>query len=69
MIKASLHFAKNRGFRAMQFNMVLSQNNRAIQLYQKLGFSIVGTIPDAIHHDDGSFQDGYVMYRNLEDLP
>jgi RimJ/RimL family protein N-acetyltransferase len=65
LIKASLQIAKDRGFLAMQFNMVLSQNISAIRLYQKLGFTIVGTIPRAVRNPDGSYQDGYVLYREL----
>lgn len=65
LIKASLHFAKNLGFGAMQFNMVLSQNMLAVKLYQRLGFNIAGVLPEAIRNPDGSYQDGYVMYRKL----
>lgn len=68
LVKASLHMAKNLGFQAMQFNMVLSQNTIAINLYQKLGFSLIGTIPEAIRNPNGSYQEGYVMYRKLDDL-
>ncbi len=68
LIKASLHFAKDLGFLAMQFNMVLSQNKLAIKLYERLGFNIVGTIPQAVRNPDGNFQDGYVMHRKLDDL-
>lgn len=68
LIKASLHLARNLGLRAMQFNMVLSQNKLAIQLYEKLGFNVVGTIPEAVRNPDGSFQDGYVMHRRLDNL-
>lgn len=66
LINASLELAKNLGFQAMQFNMVLSQNVRAIRLYQKLGFNIIGTIPQAVRNPDGSYQDGYVMHRKLD---
>lgn len=65
LIKASLHLAKDLGFRAMQFNMVLSQNILAVKLYQRLGFDIAGILPEAIRNPDGSYQDGYVMYRKL----
>jgi len=65
LIKASLNFAKDLGFQGMQFNMVLSQNKLAVKLYQKLGFDIVGTLPEAVRNPDGSRQDGYVMYRKL----
>lgn len=68
LIKASLHFAKDLGLLAMQFNMVLSQNKLAVKLYERLGFNVVGTIPQAVRNPDGSFQDGYVMYRKLDNF-
>ncbi len=68
LVKASLHIAKNLNFLAMQFNMVLSENTVAIKLYKKLGFEIIGTIPSAIQNTDGSFQDGYTMYRRIDNL-
>jgi len=68
LIKASLHFAKGLGLHAMQFNMVLSQNTMVVKLYEKLGFSIVGIIPQAVRNPDGSYQDGLVMHRKLDDL-
>lgn len=68
LLQTSLQMAKQLGFHAMQFNMVLSQNTGAIKLYKKLGFQIIGTIPSAIRNPDGSFQDGYTMYRRTDDL-
>lgn len=65
LVNASLEIAKNLGFQAMQFNMVLSQNIIAMKLYEKLGFKIVGTIPQAIRNPNGSFQDGYILFRML----
>ncbi len=44
----------------MQFNMVLSKNILAIRLYEKLGFNIIGTIPQSVRNRDGSYQDGYI---------
>ncbi len=66
LVKASLDIAKNLGFRAMQFNSVLSQNLIALKLYQKLGFNIIGTIPRAIRNPDGSYQEGYILHRELD---
>lgn len=68
LIKASLSFARDLGFRALQFNMVFSQNLNAIHIYKKLGFSIIATVPTAIRNSDGSYQDGYVMYRKLDHI-
>ncbi len=66
LIQISMKIAKSLGFQAMQFNTVLSQNIVAIKLYQKLGFNIVGTIPQAIRNADGSYQEGYILHRKLE---
>ena len=68
LIKASLHLAKDLRFQAMQFNMVLSQNTLAVKLYERLGFSVVGIIPQAVRNPSGNYQDGYVMHRKLNNL-
>lgn len=53
------------GFEAMQFNSVVSTNEVAINLWQKLGFSIIGTIPLAYRHGKLGYVDSYVMYKKL----
>jgi len=65
LVKASLEIAFSLGFKAMQFNMVLSQNIIALKLYEKLGFKIIGTLPKGIRNSDGSYQDAYVIFRDL----
>ncbi len=68
LVKASLHLAKDSGFKAMQFNLVLSRNTLAIKLYEKLGFNIIRTLPGVVQSPDGNYQDGCIMYRNLGNL-
>lgn len=65
MCEHSLARAKERGFRAMQFNHVVSTNTRAVALWQKLGFDIVGTLPLAFNHPVSGYVDSYVMFRAL----
>jgi ribosomal protein S18 acetylase RimI-like enzyme len=65
MCMHSLERAKWRGFIAMQFNFVVSSNKRAIELWQRLGFEIVGTLPGAFRHPRLGFVDAFVMYRTL----
>jgi len=65
MCQHSLTHAKARGFRAMQFNFVISTNERAVRLWQSLGFEIVGRIPGAFQHPSQGDVDALVMYRNL----
>jgi len=57
--------ARRLGFRAMQFNFVVSTNTSAIRLWAQLGFKIVGTLPDAFRHPEKGYVDVYVMYRSL----
>lgn len=61
----SIDHAKSRGFRAMQFNFVVSSNERAVGLWRSLGFVIVGRLPDAFDHPKLGFVDALVMVRAL----
>ena len=65
MCSHSLEYARSRGFRAMQFNFVLSSNLSAIHLWQKLGFATVGRVPDAFLHPSLGYVDALVMHRTL----
>jgi L-amino acid N-acyltransferase YncA len=65
MAKHCLSEARRLGFRAMQFNFVVSTNESAIRLWKQLGFEIVGTLPGAFHHPKKGYVDVYVMYRLL----
>ncbi|HTH44846.1 MAG TPA: GNAT family N-acetyltransferase [Oxalicibacterium sp.] len=53
------------GFRAMQFNLVVMTDERALRLWQRLGFSVVGTLPRAFHHRHFGYVDACVMYKEL----
>jgi L-amino acid N-acyltransferase YncA len=57
--------ARRLGYRAMQFNFVVSTNEAAVELWKRLGFTIVGTLPGAFCHRGRGFVDAYVMYRSL----
>ena len=61
----SLERAKQRGFRAMQFNFVVSTNERAVKLWRDLGFEIVGRLPEAFRHPELGLVDAFVMYQHL----
>src|SRR5215813_10457338 len=63
----SLERAKERGFRAMQFNFVVSTNTRAVELWKRLGFEIVGRLPGAYQHPELGFVDAFVMYKRLSE--
>jgi len=53
------------GFNAMQFNAVVSSNKIAITLWQKLGYAIIGTIPNAYNHKKLGFVDSFIMHEQL----
>jgi ribosomal protein S18 acetylase RimI-like enzyme len=57
--------ARRLGYRAMQFNFVVSTNESALHLWRELGFQIVGTLPGAFRHTQRGFVDVYVMFRLL----
>lgn len=65
MCEHSLEHARSRDYRAMQFNFVVSTNERAVRLWQSLGFEIVGRLPAAFRHPSAGYVDAFVMYRQL----
>ncbi|BDR13655.1 GNAT family N-acetyltransferase [Vibrio sp. STUT-A11] len=65
MCEHSQQMAEEFGFEAMQFNSVVSTNEVAVELWQKLGFSIIGTIPKAYRHGRLGYVDSLVMYKWL----
>ncbi len=65
MCAASLDLARDLGFRAMQYNFVISTNERAVALWQAMGFETVGRLPGAFSHPNGQYVDALVMFRRL----
>src|SRR5947209_6355920 len=65
MCRHSLDHARARGYRAMQFNFVVSTNERAVRLWESLGFTIVGRLPLAFRHPTRGFVDAFVMFAEL----
>ena len=65
MLDHSLRIAPDLGFRAMQYNFVVSTNSRAIDTWRRAGFDIVGRLTGAFHHPTQGYVDALVMYRAL----
>ena len=65
MCEHSLEHARSRGYRAMQFNFVVSTNERAVRLWQSLGFEVVGRLPVAFRHPTEGYVDAFMMYQQL----
>ena len=66
MCEHSLTKASELGFKAMQYNCVLSTNEGAVNLWKRLGFDIVGTIPKVFNHPTEGYVDAFVMYQFLK---
>jgi len=61
----SIQEGKKLGYKALQFNLVVSTNHAAVHLWQKCGLKIIGTIPEAFNHQTLGYVDAYVMYKKL----
>lgn len=65
MLTDALTRAKAKGYQAMQFNFVLSNNTRAIDIWTRAGFDIVGRLPHAFKHPKDGMIDAFVMFKTL----
>jgi ribosomal protein S18 acetylase RimI-like enzyme len=61
----SIDYAKSAGFRAIQFNFVVSTNEPAVHLWTSLGFEILARLPEAFLHPRLGYVDALVMFRTL----
>lgn len=66
--RESLRVAAEKGFKAMQFNYVVSTNVQAVKLWQSLGFKIIGTMPQGYRHSRHGLVDVYMMHRFLDEV-
>jgi len=62
----SLQMALEYGFKAIQFNIVVSTNKAAIKLWENFGFKIIGTTPHGFRHKEHGFIDTYIMFKQLD---
>lgn len=65
MGRFSIEEAKRLDYKAIQFNIVIKSNERAVSLWKKLGFEIIGEIPEAFNHQQNGLTNAYIMYRKL----
>jgi ribosomal protein S18 acetylase RimI-like enzyme len=65
MCEHSQRIAVELGFRAMQFNFVVATNERAVRLWERLGFAVVGRLPGVFRHRTHGFVDALVMFKTL----
>jgi GNAT superfamily N-acetyltransferase len=65
LCRFALDWARERGYAGMQFNAVAESNHVAVDLYKRLGFDVVGTVPGAFEHPTLGRVGLHVMYREL----
>jgi len=65
----SLQAARRLGFRAMQFNLVVSTNTAGLRCWQRNGFQVVGSLPGAFRHRRLGYVDALVLFQGLVDTP
>ncbi|HEX6497909.1 MAG TPA: GNAT family N-acetyltransferase [Micromonosporaceae bacterium] len=65
LCRFALDWAKRQGYSAMQFNAVVETNTAAVEVYRRLGFTVIGTVPRAFEHPTHGRVGLHVMYRDL----
>lgn len=63
----SIEEARQLGYHALQFNLVVKSNEGAINLWKKLGFEIIGEIPEAYNHQQHGLTNAYIMFKQIVD--
>jgi L-amino acid N-acyltransferase YncA len=66
MCRFSLEEARRQGYLSMQFNYVVSTNTKAVELWQAMGFKIIGIAPKSYRHAQFGLVDIYIMHRFLD---
>jgi L-amino acid N-acyltransferase YncA len=62
LCRAALDWAKQAGYAGMQFNAVAASNTAAVEIYRRLGFATIGTVPGAFAHPTLGRVGLHVMY-------
>ena len=65
LVEDALAWAREGGYAGMQFNAVAASNRSAVELYERHGFSVIGTVPEAFEHPTQGRVGLHVMYAKL----
>ncbi|MFG2821895.1 GNAT family N-acetyltransferase [Kitasatospora sp. NPDC048365] len=65
LCETALDWARREGYAGMQFNAVVESNAPAVELYRRLGFEVLGTVPGAFAHPGLGRVGLHLMYREL----
>ncbi|MEU1087310.1 GNAT family N-acetyltransferase [Streptomyces sp. NPDC005576] len=61
----TVEWAREQGYRAMQFNAVVETNVHAVKLYESLGFEVIGTLPEGFLHPRDGYVGLHIMHLRL----
>ncbi|WP_328721006.1 GNAT family N-acetyltransferase [Streptomyces sp. NBC_00247] len=61
----TVDWAREQGYRAMQFNAVVETNVHAVKLYASLGFEVIGTLPEGFLHPEAGYVGLHIMHLRL----
>ena len=64
MMEECIKWCKDKGVTQMELDVV-KDNDKAIKMYRDFGFEITGTLPNALHYQDGTYADEYIMIKNI----
>ena len=67
MITECINWCKEKGLEQLELEVV-TENSRAIPVYEKLGFKVYGTKKHAMKYTDGTYADEYHMILFLKDI-
>lgn len=67
MMEECIKWCREKGVEQLELEVV-TQNNRAISMYESIGFQIQGTKKHALKYGDGSYADEYLMTLFLNDI-
>lgn len=65
LVMHCLEQGRLEGFKILQFNAVVASNIHARHLYERLGFTHLGVIPEGFRMKDGSYEDICPYYHLL----
>lgn len=65
LCRYAVGWAREHGYAGMQFNAVVESNHRAVRLYERHGFRVLGTVPGAFAHPALGRVGVHLMYRSL----
>ncbi|WP_433654077.1 N-acetyltransferase family protein [Nocardia sp. CA-128927] len=65
LCEQALGWAQGSGYAGMQFNAVVESNRTAVDLYRRLGFAVIGTVPGAFEHPTLGRVGLHVMYQQF----